>query len=242
MRHSNACAPLALLVVSVVSSPAAAFSFCVDTCASRLGGGGGFTLLKLASETVTQDEVSTKTGTVAWFNAFKGFGFISMDDGSGDVYVHHSNIVMDGFRKLEEGERVGFMVGRDTSERGTGKLYAYDVTELGSSTDDESTGEDGDLEENEEVAAMDAEVATALASTEHETVEAEKERAVNEVAPSVPAGPVAQEKDYGKMDLGEQAFHILLDIGAVTLTPDPDSPDYDHSKDDELAPENVNIG
>jgi CspA family cold shock protein len=48
-------------------------------------------------------------GTVKWFNAEKGFGFISRDDGD-DVFVHHTAIVGEGYRRLEEGQRVSFDV------------------------------------------------------------------------------------------------------------------------------------
>ncbi|MFD2468910.1 MULTISPECIES: cold-shock protein [Amycolatopsis] len=51
-------------------------------------------------------------GTVKWFNAEKGFGFISPDDGSGDVFVHYSEIQGNGFRSLEENARVEFEVGQ----------------------------------------------------------------------------------------------------------------------------------
>ena len=47
-------------------------------------------------------------GTVKWFNAEKGFGFISNNDGSGDVFVHFSAIVADGFKTLNEGQHVTF--------------------------------------------------------------------------------------------------------------------------------------
>ncbi len=47
-------------------------------------------------------------GTVKWFNADKGFGFIEVDDGSGDVFVHFSAIESSGFRSLEEAQRVEF--------------------------------------------------------------------------------------------------------------------------------------
>ncbi|MGF7142950.1 CspA family cold shock protein [Anaerotaenia torta] len=50
-----------------------------------------------------------KTGTVKWFNAKKGFGFISDDEGN-DVFVHFSALQMDGFKVLEEGEKVNFEV------------------------------------------------------------------------------------------------------------------------------------
>jgi CspA family cold shock protein len=47
-------------------------------------------------------------GTVRWFNPDKGFGFISPDDGSDDVFVHHSDIDDDGYRELQEGQRVAY--------------------------------------------------------------------------------------------------------------------------------------
>ncbi len=64
------------------------------------------------------------TGTVKWFNGSKGYGFISREDGD-DVFVHHSAIQAEGFRNLEEGQRVEF-----TIERGPKGLQATQVVAL----------------------------------------------------------------------------------------------------------------
>ena len=47
-------------------------------------------------------------GTVKWFNADKGFGFIAPDDGTADVFVHHSAIQVNGYRSLQENQRVEY--------------------------------------------------------------------------------------------------------------------------------------
>ncbi len=49
-------------------------------------------------------------GTVKWFNAEKGFGFITPDEGGKDVFVHHSAITSSGYRSLDENQRVSFEV------------------------------------------------------------------------------------------------------------------------------------
>lgn len=49
-------------------------------------------------------------GTVKWFNGEKGYGFITDDDGSGDVFVHFSEIQGSGYRSLDENDRVEFTV------------------------------------------------------------------------------------------------------------------------------------
>jgi cold shock protein len=51
-------------------------------------------------------------GTVKWFNDTKGYGFISPDDGTADVFVHHSAIKADGFRSLQENQRVSYTAGQ----------------------------------------------------------------------------------------------------------------------------------
>jgi cold shock protein len=51
-------------------------------------------------------------GTVKWFNAEKGFGFITPDEGGQDLFVHHSAIETQGFRTLDENQRVSFQVGQ----------------------------------------------------------------------------------------------------------------------------------
>jgi cold shock protein len=53
-------------------------------------------------------EASMPTGTVKWFSDDKGYGFITPDDGSKDVFVHHSAIQSDGFRTLTEGAKVSY--------------------------------------------------------------------------------------------------------------------------------------
>jgi len=50
------------------------------------------------------------TGTVKWFNDAKGFGFITPEDGSKDLFAHFSEIKANGFRSLQEGQRVEFVV------------------------------------------------------------------------------------------------------------------------------------
>lgn len=47
-------------------------------------------------------------GVVKWFSAEKGYGFITPDDGGRDLFVHHSQIQMNGYRSLEQGQRVNF--------------------------------------------------------------------------------------------------------------------------------------
>lgn len=64
-------------------------------------------------------------GTVKWFNEGKGFGFISNDDGSGDVFVHFSSIMGNGFKTLAEGQKVTFDTEADPKD--PRKLRAVNV-------------------------------------------------------------------------------------------------------------------
>lgn len=63
------------------------------------------------------------TGTVKWFNAEKGFGFIQPDDGSADVFAHYSAITTTGFRTLDENAKVEYEV-----QRGPKGLQAANIT------------------------------------------------------------------------------------------------------------------
>jgi CspA family cold shock protein len=65
------------------------------------------------------------TGTVKWFNADKGFGFIAPDDGSADVFAHFSAIQTSGYRSLDEAQKVEFDV-----EQGPKGLQAANIRPL----------------------------------------------------------------------------------------------------------------
>jgi len=69
------------------------------------------------------------TGTVKWFNAEKGYGFISNDDGSGDVFVHFSAIQGTGYRTLNEGQKVNY--GVEPDPKNSSKMRAVEVTVIG---------------------------------------------------------------------------------------------------------------
>ncbi|MEP6640719.1 MAG: cold-shock protein [Gaiellales bacterium] len=66
------------------------------------------------------------TGTVKWFSASKGFGFISPEDGGADLFIHFSNISGNGYRNLEEGQKVEF-----EAQQGKKGMEATDVTVIG---------------------------------------------------------------------------------------------------------------
>ncbi|MEA4854229.1 MAG: cold-shock protein [Christensenella sp.] len=64
-------------------------------------------------------------GTVKWFNAEKGYGFITNDESGEDVFVHFSAIDMDGYKSLQEGQKVTFDTEQDT--RDSNKMRAVNV-------------------------------------------------------------------------------------------------------------------
>ncbi len=66
------------------------------------------------------------TGTVKWFNNSKGYGFISPDDGSEDVFAHFSAIEMEGYRSLDEGQKVQFEIAQGEKGKHAEKIRAND--------------------------------------------------------------------------------------------------------------------
>lgn len=78
------------------------------------------------------DKDEFKTGAVKWHNPHKGWGYISLDDSPGDVYIHQTEIKMPGFRKLLRGAPVRFHVAIDAERN---KPYAYNVIRIGSPED-----------------------------------------------------------------------------------------------------------
>ncbi len=69
-----------------------------------------------------------KQGTVKWFNAEKGYGFISDNEGGDDVFVHFSAIIADGYKTLNEGQAVEFETEADPKD--SRKLRAVNVKAL----------------------------------------------------------------------------------------------------------------
>ena len=71
-----------------------------------------------------------QSGKVVWFDKHKAFGFIKPDNGIADLFVHYTQIQMDGFKVLEDGQRVEFTVGSILEGKNAGKPQAENVVPL----------------------------------------------------------------------------------------------------------------
>jgi CspA family cold shock protein len=79
----------------------------VDLGRRKAGAGARVSDLRGGS-TSSHGGIPHATGTVKWFSDEKGFGFITPDEGSRDLFVHHSSIQSDGYRSLAEGSKVSY--------------------------------------------------------------------------------------------------------------------------------------
>jgi len=112
-------------------------------------------------------------GTVKWFSAPKGYGFIGRNDGEEDVFVHFSAIQMEGYKRLKEGQQVEFSI-----EDGPKGLQAANVI-LASETAEEAAPLEAFEETAEEATEETAEEAT------EETIEESIEESIEETAEEV---------------------------------------------------------
>lgn len=106
-----------------------------------------------------------ETGTVKWFNNKKGYGFIVREQGE-DIFVHYTSIKSEGFRSLEEGQKVEFSVGE-----GAKGPQAQDVTVI-----NQEAQQEAQPEEVKEEAEAAEESETAEASSEEAPAEEESEQ------------------------------------------------------------------
>lgn len=96
----------------------------VLTLLSSLAVAAGFAPISVGRRASTLHMSDKLPGSVKWFDTVKGYGFIAPDDDSGDVFVHQTAIITEGFRSLAEDERVEFNLETDDS----GRRKAMDVT------------------------------------------------------------------------------------------------------------------
>ncbi len=82
---------------------------------------------KFVHVTKSNGGIIPMTGSVKWFNAGKGYGFISNDEGGEDIFVHFSAIQIEGFKTLADGQKVEFEIEEDAKN---GKLRASNVRPL----------------------------------------------------------------------------------------------------------------
>jgi len=99
--------------------PRAASFMTSPSFVARAAGANSFVLSRMSMSS----EAQPKKGTVKWFNTQKGYGFITPEDGSADIFVHQTAILVEGFRSLAEGEPVEFKIQTEN-----GKSKAVDVT------------------------------------------------------------------------------------------------------------------
>jgi CspA family cold shock protein len=107
---------LLVLVVEVrarVTAPAKFISGAADSRSwlSKMGGRSNPGSAQAAPKIVSAGESAMTQGTVKWFSADRGYGFIAPDDGTPDLFVHHSAVKADDYRDLRENQRVEFTVG-----------------------------------------------------------------------------------------------------------------------------------
>ena len=88
----------------------------------------GFPIVLVRKNSIFYGGTKMNNGTVKWFNSEKGYGFISNDNGGDDVFVYFSAIVGDGFKTLEEGQKVTFDTEQDP--KNSKKLRAVNVVKL----------------------------------------------------------------------------------------------------------------
>ena len=118
-------------------------------------------------------------GTVKWFSAPKGYGFIGREDGEEDVFVHFSSLQMEGYKRLREGQKVEFSI-----EDGTKGLQATNVILAASSESQETAPAESVEDVAEEITEEPVEEVTEELTEEavEEVTEEIPEEAVEEVA------------------------------------------------------------